>query len=216
MDVGRCDGTDHGEAIHAMATAPSLGTPALGQVTDYNFNTDDGGIIEGCERNDLDDDRTEGALPGRWRPQTQSCPGMAISERMFGPAVSLAGRAHQTQRGTKPNGRRCTMHTLTKITTATALATGLLGAPAFAAGWDRNDDQTLSEDEFSAGMRSQFDEYDTNDDGMISRNEYSAAMFDWYDTDESDNLESDEVGVLNGERSVRGLEDINDQDPVTN
>mgnify|MGYP006280419843 CR=1 FL=1 len=102
------------------------------------------------------------------------------------------------------------MRTLTKITTATALATGLLAAPAMAASWDMNDDQTIDEDEFSLGMGSEFDEVDENDDGMISREEYTTAMFDTYDADDSGDLDSDEVGVLNGRRTVEGLDDLGD------
>jgi hypothetical protein len=32
--------------------------------------------------------------------------------------------------------------------------------------------------------------------------------------DDSGDLDEEEVGVLNGERSVRGLEDLNDKDPI--
>lgn len=104
------------------------------------------------------------------------------------------------------------MRTLTKITTATALATGLLAAPAFAAGWDMNDDQTIDEDEIDLGLGRSFDGLDQNDDGMVSREEYNTAMMMVFDSDESGDLDQEEAGVLGGNRYVNGLEDINDED----
>ena len=100
------------------------------------------------------------------------------------------------------------------------LAAALMGGAAIAnedgrsafLDWDTNNNQVLSREEWSAGMRQAglFDELDQNQSGYIEENEYNERLGEYNQDEPVWDLDGD--GVLDREETDEGLYNAYDED----
>ncbi len=90
-----------------------------------------------------------------------------------------------------------------KTIAATLVASAVLAAPASAqserfADWDSNNNGSLEQDEFSAGLdiHGTFGKWDTDGDNSLSADEFARGMYGAYDVNGDQSIDEDEFGNM--------------------